>query len=96
MIIQPHRVFTACAFELCLPPQARFLSVQTMNGEPWMWFLVDEDLALGKPVTRMFTCFRTGEQFLHGHAWTYLGTFQVALDDFLERTETEIYHLFEL
>lgn len=68
---------TAEVFELSLPKASRFLSLQLQNGQPCMWFLVDD----AKPLfSRTFGICGTGNKFPDigpAQLSEFLGTFQL-------------------
>jgi hypothetical protein len=70
-----------------LPLEAEILTVQSQQGNPYMWALVDPE---NKLVERVFEVFGTGHPIQEdmGTDRKYIGTFQLQ-DGFL------VFHLFE-
>ena len=67
-----------------LPQDARPLTVQMQNGEPWLWVLLNPDLPI---YVRTFVLAGTGHEIDQPGA--YIGTFQMADGAF-------VFHLFEV
>ncbi len=72
-------------FALRIPQGATILSVQTQQGSPQMWALVDDE---EPKVERRFRFYGTGHE-ISGGRMMFLGTFQVDGGRF-------VFHLFEL
>jgi hypothetical protein len=66
-----------------MPADATILAVQSQNGEPHIWALVNPE---NKMDARMFTIVRTGQLF-EDEGTDYIGTFQ---------DEQFVWHLFEI
>ena len=71
-------------FELELPIAAQVFTVQTQNGHPHIWALVDPD-APKEP--RLFRLAGTGHP-MHNRNLTYIGSFQM-------KEGALVFHLFE-
>lgn len=71
--------------EIEMPEFAQVLSVQVQNGEPFIWVLVNPDLAR---TMRRFVTYGTGHQ-LPSNPGMYLGTFQLSQLGL-------VFHLFEV
>jgi hypothetical protein len=67
-----------------VPRRAVILSVQTQNGVPCIWALVDTE---EETEERTFFVYGTGHECF-SEAFRFIGTFQV-------RQETLVFHLFE-
>jgi hypothetical protein len=73
-------------FSLDIPWGAKILTVQALDGEPFVWALVDPD-ARARAVP--FRLANTGEAINEAHELRYVGTFQL-------RDGGLVYHLFEV
>ena len=71
-------------FSIDMPAGAKILCVQTENGEPYMWALVEES---AEKVHRLFALFTTGHDMNDVGRAHYIGTFQ---------RPPLVWHLFEL
>ena len=61
-------------FEIAMPENAHVLTVQTQNGNPFIWAKVDTDAPI---VPRRFQLVGTGNP-TSGLSNVYVGTFQIA------------------
>ena len=73
--------------EINMPQYADIMSVQTQNGYPYIWALVDPSRPLKKVVLKVFTTGGEVPDYLHKHH-KFIGTFQTG--------EGFVGHLFQL
>ena len=84
--IWKYELETLDLFGLDMPIGAEVMTVQTQNGKPYLWCLVD---ARNNKETRTFITYGTDHQISGTEHKTYVGTYQLADGDL-------VYHLFEL
>lgn len=73
-------------FHVDMPSGSKILAIQTQNGQPQMWALVNPELGL---IRRFFRLAGTGHGIDPKEAENYVGTFQLYDGSFVG-------HLFEL
>ena len=84
MTIWKYEIPIADSFSLEMPAGATILCVQTQEGEPCLWALVDES---AEKVQRLFALYSTGHTINDIGRTQYLGTFQ---------RPPLVWHLFEI
>lgn len=72
-------------FTINMPFGARVLSVQTQNGAPMLWAMIDPE---AEPEPRAFWQVGTGDPFDYDKPGRYIGTYQLSSGTF-------VFHIFE-
>lgn len=73
-VIWKYPLHAADSASILMPEGARILTVQTQDGQPQIWALVDQ---AAKPVPHYFRIVATGQPFTLPEVCAYIGTFQM-------------------